>query len=104
MSFSEFWSDLQTRLKPGDSIRNWTVKKGFLGDEFRIRAVSETFVKVDAPNAENFQHVPKKDFEVMYDNWEAYNSEQLTRGGLVQMTRFSKYTMSIIKHFKESKI
>lgn len=102
MNFSDFWNKLQAGLKPGVRVKNWTAKKGYLGDEFRISAVSAAAVDIDAPKAENIQCVPKKDFEILYSNWEAYCSERLQRQELREMTRFSKYTMSIIKHVQDT--
>lgn len=102
MNFSEFWHKLQARLKPGVLVKNWTAKSGYLGDEFRISAVSDAAVEIDSPNAENVQRVPRKDFEILFSNWEAYCSERLQRQELREMTRFSKYTMSIIKHIQDT--
>ena len=98
MSFQRFWSELQTKLKPRVTVKNWTAAKGYLGDQFTIVVVSTNCVEIDSPNAENRQYVPKGDFEVMYNNWDAYCSKKLQRQELIVMTRFSKYTMSIIKH------
>ena len=102
MSFQRFWIDLQASLKPGDTIENWTAAKGYLGDEFEITAVSANGVEVDAPKAQNLQYVPKRDFEVTFDNWDAYCSGKLQRQELRDMTRFSKYTISIAKHLEGS--
>lgn len=100
MSFVKIWSNLQSNLKPGVLIRNWTVAKGYLGDDFKIISISSTHVDVDSPNAETIQRVSKKDFEVMFNNWEQYCSGKVKRQELVSKTRVSKYTMSIFKHFQ----
>ena len=102
MSFSKFWSMLQDNLMSGERIKNWTVAKGYLGDEFRVLSVYDAGVDVDTPHADNIQHVAKKEFEVMYNNWDAYYSGKLQRQELRDLTRFSKYTMSILKHLKHS--
>lgn len=98
MSFTKSWCDLQSNLRSGTLIRNWTAAKGYLGDEFKVVLVSSTHVDVDAPGAETIQRVSKKDFEVMFNNWAPYCSGKLKRKDLVGMTRVSKYTMSIFKH------
>lgn len=101
MNFPGFWSDLQARLEVGVTIKNWTSAKGYLGDQFKIMAVTVNGVEIDSPKAKNLQYIQKGDFEVMYSNWDAYCSGKLQRQELRDLTRFSKYTMSIIKHLED---
>lgn len=100
MTFSNFWNTLQTKLKVGDSIKNWTARKGYLGDEFRIIQILDDRVKIGSPNAQIIQIARKPDFEFMFSKWEAYCSGEFKRTELVKQTRVSKYTMSIIKHLE----
>ncbi len=100
MSFKTFWAKLLTNLKPRDMIKNWTTANGYLGDEFEIHAVSDAAVQVESPNAETIQRVAKSEFELMYSNWEGYCSGRIQRQVLRDQTRFSKYTISIIKHLE----
>jgi hypothetical protein len=100
MNFYDFWIDMQARLDAGMTVKNWTSRKGYLGDEFKIFSVSEDFVEVDSPNAQSVLRVRKSDFEVMYENWDAYCAGRLQRQELRNLTRFSKYTMSIIKYLE----
>jgi len=102
MNFPQFWNNLQERLKAEDEIENWTVYSGYLGDRFKVISVSGTEVIVKPPNAKNCQRVSKEDFKITFDNWEAYYSGELRRPALRDMTRFSKYTISIIKHLLAS--
>jgi hypothetical protein len=95
------WVDVQSRLRPGLVIRNWTAARGYLGDAFSILSVSSSAVEVIAPNAVTVQRVSKKDLDFMQMNWEAYCSGKITRGKLVEKTRVSKYSMSILKHLSE---
>jgi hypothetical protein len=98
MVFSEVWLRVRTGLAPGMRIRNWTAARKFLGDEFSIVRVESGHVEISSPNAETIQRVGKNDFEVMFSNWEDYCSGRLSRQALVQQTRVSKYTISILKH------
>jgi len=98
MSFIKTWAELQSILKPSVLIRNWTAAKGYLGDDFKIASISSTHVDVDSPKAANIQRVSKRDFEVMFNNWDLYCSGRVKRQELVSKTRVSKYTMSILKH------
>jgi hypothetical protein len=100
MTFFNFWQDLQVKLKGGENIRNWTAAKGYIGDEFKIVGISDDCVEVKSPNAKTIQYAKKYDFEVMFNNWKPYCSRKLQRQELVEQTRVSKYTMSIIKHLE----
>jgi hypothetical protein len=100
MTFSNFWNTLQIKLKVGDSIKNWTAKRGYLGDEFRIIQVLDDRVEIDSPGAKKNLPAKKSDFEFMFDNWEAFCSGKIQRKELAPKTFVSKYTMSIIKHLE----
>lgn len=102
MTFSNFWHTLQTKLKTGESIRNWTAFGGYLGNQFKVTGISPIRVEIESPNAKTIQYARKSDFEVMYNNWESYCSGKLQRKELTELTRVSKYTMSIIKHLDDS--
>lgn len=102
MDFDSFWQTLPLKLKPDAKIKNWTAAKGYLGNEFTVLSVSDTMVEVDPPKANDRQRVSRQDFEVTFDNWDTYCSGQLPRQELVQLTRNSKYTISIIKHLEAS--
>ncbi|MFZ2452222.1 MAG: HNH endonuclease [Methylovulum miyakonense] len=104
MTFSTFWHTLQAKLKVGEYIKNWTARKGYLGDQFKVIAISPIHVRVEIEldNAKSIQSVRKSDFEVMHNNWESYCSGKLRRTELAKLTRVSKYTMSIIKHLDDS--
>lgn len=101
MALASHWVDLQSKLKPGQVIRNWTAAKGYIGDDFKILSVSSAAVEVIPPNAATVQRVSRKDFEYMCNNWEAYCSGRVTRAKLCENTRVSKYSMSILKHLSE---
>lgn len=98
MDFSEIWLRVRSNLAPGSKIRNWTAAKGYLGDEFSIVRVESKHLDINSPNAETVQRVAKSDFEYMFMNWDDYCAGRLKRQRLVEHTRVSKYTMSILKH------
>lgn len=79
MTFHEFWGNLQSTIYPGQTIRNWTAAKGYLGDEFIVASLSPDGIKVETPNAKNIQHITKGEFEIMFNNWEKYCSGVLQR-------------------------
>lgn len=98
MDFQEIWLSIRSGLAPGSKIRNWTAAKGYLGDEFSVVRIESSHLEVNSPNAETIQRVAKSDFEYMFSNWEDYCAGRLKRRALVEHTRVSKYTMSILKH------
>jgi hypothetical protein len=98
MSFPDTWNYVQTFLSPGDSIKNWTKDRGYLGDEFTILRVSPSIITVDTPGAINLQHVPKSDFEGVYNIWTDYVGCRYRRQWIRdEITRYSKYIISILR-------
>jgi hypothetical protein len=57
--------------------------------------------EVDAPDAANEHVVSKRDFEVVLKFWKAYKDNQVQRQEIREMTRYSKYVISIL-HWLES--
>ena len=96
MSFPNTWAALQTSLKPGTPIQNWTEAKGHVGEDFTIAKVAPEFVEIDAPSASNMQRVSRMDFEAVYNEWPKYVSGQTRRPEIRDKTRFSKYVISIL--------
>jgi len=98
MDFSEMWLRIGAGLTPGVKIKNWTVAKGYLGDEFAVVSVESNHLVINSPNAETILKVAKRDFEYMFLNWDEYCAGRLNRQAVVAHTRVSKYTMSVLKH------
>lgn len=96
--FEALWHRLRREISVGDTIRNWTRDSGYLGDEFTIYAVEAGFIKVDSPEATNIQHIPREDFENVYRHWCGYHAGCVLRSQIRDMTRFSKYIISILHH------
>ena len=96
--FERGWARIQRSLAPGHTIRNWTQYGGYLGDEFTVRAVEARAVVVATPGAMNLQRVPREDFAAVHGRWEDYCAGRFPRHGLRDMTRFSKYVISILHH------
>jgi hypothetical protein len=100
-TFEEVWGKIQSQLRQGSIIKNWTGARGYLGDEFKIVSVASSHLVVDAPRAKTIQRVSKKDFEFMFGRWDGYCKGRIARGDLVKGTRVSKYTMSILRHLSD---
>ena len=95
--FNSFWNDLLINLRTPKKIKNWTVKKGNFGDDFTAQVKNNhTILCTTLKGSENSP--TRKDFELIYDNWEGYVSETIPRKDFLQ-SRFTKYTISIIHQF-----
>jgi len=98
-TFDSVWSWLQGNLKPGQEIKNWTAFRGYLGDTMAIAGVRSDYIEVDAPKASSTQVISKEDFEKVWEVWSAYKGGKLPRYQIRDMTRFSKYIISILNWY-----
>jgi hypothetical protein len=100
-TFEDVWRELHRRLRPGTIVPNWTVLKGYLGDQMTIVKVRAETIEVDAPNAKNLVVVPKAHFNAVWEIWALYTGGQVQRGELTELTFFSKYIISILHWLEE---
>jgi len=100
-SFETFWEYLQKNLKAGTVIKNWTVDKGYLNDAMIIKALTTSAIYVETPNAKYVQSVPKEDFERVFEVWEDYKVKNFKRSEVRDITRYSKYIISIIDWWEQ---
>lgn len=100
MTFADTWNSIQNNLGPGAQVRNWTAAKGYLGDIFTIVRVSSGHVVISSPDAKNEQSVPKQDFQKLHGVWIGYCERSIQRQDIRDMTRFSKYIISILHHIE----
>jgi hypothetical protein len=99
--FETFWSKLAGSISGKQIIRNWTVDRGFTGEDFTAGPVGVDCVIVYPPSAQNRLTVPKSDFRVMFDNWRSYRMKEISRGKLAELSRFTKYTISILHQYED---
>ena len=98
MSFTAQWKGIKDNLEPELGIKNWTAKKGYLGDSFTISAVDLNSITAHSPGAKKPQVIPRGDFEAVALLWQGYCSGEVQRQDIRDVTRFSKYIISIL-HF-----
>jgi hypothetical protein len=98
MGFTAQWKGIEDSLEPELEVKNWTAKKGYLGDRFTIFAICPNSITVHSPGAKNPQVIPRGDFETVEGLWEDYCSGATQRQHVRDVTRFSKYIISIL-HF-----
>lgn len=101
--FEALWYQIQQDVGGGDTIRNWTRDSGYIGDEFVIRTVEAGIIEVDPPGAANLQRIPREDFAKVYRHWEGYNTGHIPRQQVRDITRFSKYIISIFHHIEPAR-
>lgn len=95
--FDSFWSDLLVDLRTPKKINNWTAKKGQTGEDFTAQATTNDAVLCTTlKGSENI--ASRKDFELIYDDWEGYVSERISRQEFSE-SFVTKYTISIIHQF-----
>jgi hypothetical protein len=92
MSFDGEWQRIRAAIRPGMTIRNWTVDHGYLGEDFTIDAVSENAIEIRDPEV----HVSKADFAAILPLWPSYLAGASPRSKMSPMTRRSKYVISIL--------
>jgi hypothetical protein len=96
-TFASVWSEMQARLGVRVKIPNWTRDSGFRGEGFTVVEVSQSLVRVDPTGAQGPVAVPRAEFEKVFAMWGQYRSNGLSRQELTDLTRFSKYIISIFR-------
>ena len=76
--FDTFWNELLIELGTPKKIKNWTVKKGQFGEDFTAQVTTNNVILCTTlKGSEN--KASKKDFELIYNDWEGYVSERISR-------------------------
>jgi hypothetical protein len=101
MEFEQVWSSLRSKLMQGMEVQNWTAQKGSSSDSMKILEVGSDYILIDAPKTRVFQHVSRQDVEGIWNIWEDYKEDNVEQEKLVQLTRYSKYVISLL-HWWES--
>lgn len=100
MDFERFWNILCDVLKKKQTIKNWTQKRNYFGENFEAVYEGGDYIKVILPNGNNLL-IPKLDFLIIFHNWDKYLKGKVLRSyfahGRIARSRFTKYTISIIK-------
>jgi hypothetical protein len=103
MEFELIWRELRTKLSSRLSIPNWTVNHGYFRGLMTIAEIDDDFVRVDSPNAKHTQTIPKRDFEEVWKIWADYKNGKFRRGDMTELTRYSKYIISIFHWLEMTK-
>ena len=100
--WNEFWGRVINELKDEQLIRNWTVRSGYLGRaDFIAIYRGGDYIECRASNDGHPKKVPKRDLKIMYDHWKNYIEKRIGRKQLRDISRFTKYTISIIHQYEK---
>lgn len=99
-NFTPSFVNIKTGLQQGQTINNWTVAKGYLGQSFDIVEISEDYIVVK-PLSASAQKIAKEDFNKVILVWESYLLGKTPRHYIRDNTRYSKYIISILHHISE---
>lgn len=82
-------------------------KRIYIGEDFEAMYAGGNYVVVYPKSALRVQRVPKNDFKIVYEKWDEYVAELIPRfyfvKGPIACSRFSKYIISIIHQYLNSK-
>lgn len=101
-NFDIFWSELTSCLSNKQHIINWTVDKGEIGEDFEALYAGGNYI-IAYPKSAGVQKIPKKDFKIIYENWNGYVAGIIPRShfahGPIARSRFTKYILSILHQY-----
>jgi len=100
--FEDFWAHLLTHLTVGTEVNNWTALKGFVGDKMTVVKIGDASISVDTPRTKGYQRVPKQDFEKVFAVWSDYKINKIPRNELTDLTRYSKYIISLLRWYEDN--
>jgi hypothetical protein len=95
--FESFWKDLLKELTTPKKIKNWTVKREYLGGNFTAQTTSNNDIQCITLEG-SVNNARKKDFKMIYNNWEGYVHERIPRTEF-NKSFVTKYTISIIHQY-----
>ena len=93
MAFKNTWAEIQ-KIPTKTKLPNWTVFRGRFGEAVTVLELGPKHVTFHSKTALNAQRVPIGDFEKVYKLWGAYTKGRLTRTGVVEVTRYSRYIIN----------
>ena len=95
--FDIFWKNLLIELRTPKKIKNWTAKKGNFGEDFTAQSTPKNRILCTTIKGSE-SYAARKDFELIYNSWEGYVSERISRNQFTD-SFVTKYTISIIHQF-----
>jgi hypothetical protein len=91
------FTEIKSLLHIGETIKNWTKSKGYIGEPFDISIISSDYIIVK-PLKAKVQKINKRDFDKVLLVWKEYCNGTIQRQEIRNKTRYSKYIISIFHH------
>ena len=101
-NFEEFWEMLATDLRTRKRVKNWTADKGHYGEDFVAEYSGGDYVRIISPAARTLIWGPKEEFRMIFEKWQEYVAGKIPRNYFRDRSRFTKYTISITRSYKNS--
>ena len=92
-----YFNEIKKNLSEGQTIKNWTILKGYFGEDFDIVQISDNRITVN-PFSASLRTVTAKDFIKIAEIWDDYLTMKIRRKNIMTLTHNSKYVISILHH------
>jgi hypothetical protein len=89
------WEFAREKVCPGQNVRNWTVAKGYVGEDFVVRGVEQDTLSVELPSGRTLS-VNARDFRLVGQQWADYVAGRVQRHALRDVSQRTKYVISIL--------
>jgi len=99
--FNLVWNYIQSNLKQGMKVKNWTVDKDYFGLDITIITKSYKFIEFDSSTAKTIQKVAKDEFEKIWKVWPDYKTQKIKRGEMVEFNRHTRYIIDLFHWYDE---
>lgn len=98
MTFDTIWSRISQEVRPGTTVRNWSVVRGYTGGTFQVDDVDRTSVTVSGGNMQMHRRVSKGDFEKVYSISSQYLAGSYPRSKMIDLSQNTTYIVSTLHH------
>ena len=97
----ETWWNMLSKAGTPLPVPKWSRDRRYREGLIQLESVTADRVVVHVPTAQSpFIQIPKLDFSRVFDQWNGYKLGVVSRSGLSDLTHFSTYIVSILKHFE----
>ena len=99
----ETWWNMLSEVRTPLPVPKWSRDSRYQEGLIELVSITADRVVVHVPTAQNPSiKIPRPDFNRVFDRWEGYKLGVVPRSRLRDLTHFSTYIVSILKHFEVS--
>lgn len=104
-NFDNVWRHIQTSLKEGEAIRNWSAYRGYTEGRFIVdHHMQPTAITVRSDGKSQPRRISKGDFKKVWEVWEQYSSGNYPRSKLIFLSQNTTYIISILNKLGTTKV